>query len=198
MKVDRQLQDRLSDLELVSLVKRGDASAFATLSDRYMPVLLGRAGRYAGIVGVDVEDFLQEGMFALFRAVKGFNPEAEVRFSTYAVTCIHNSMTDAIRAHMKCKRHDGDVNIEDIDRQPHASFSAQLQQKPVEDILLEQEARSIRENQIKTLLSDFEQHVLKLYLSGHSYRHISLVLSSTVKSVDNALQRVRRKLRQTT
>lgn len=197
MKADRPAQETPTDLELVCRVNNGDTSAFSLLSDRYMPLLLKRAGRYAGLIGVDVEDFMQEGMFALFRAVKGYKPGASARFSTYALTCIHNSITDAVRAHMKISRRNSHICIEDIDENGLRAFSpVPLQQRPVEDMLLEKEADSQCARQIETLLSEFEQQVLKLYLSGYSYQQISEVLSTATKSVDNALQRVRRKLRQ--
>lgn len=186
----------MSDDELVLLVKDGDTSAFTVLSDRYLPALQNRAGRYANVAGIDVEDFLQEGLFALFRATKGFDPEAGARFSTYAITCINNSMTDAIKAHMKNLCRSSHLCIEDLDHHTlNEAMAANSQAHSVEDTYLDQEHSTLRALQIENLLSDFEQQVLKLYLRGLTYQEISVILSTATKAVDNALQRVRRKLR---
>lgn len=181
--------------ELVSLAKAGNARAFTALSDRYMPVLQSRAGRYSNIVGVDVEDFVQEGMLALYRAVMGYDGRGDTRFSTYAITCINNSMTTAIKNHMKVIQKGSSVNLDDLDELGLLRQMTQRHGQTMEDLYIELETSGRRAQQIETLLSDFERRVLKLYLSGHSYQRISNALSTTTKAVDNALQRVRRKLR---
>lgn len=185
-----------SEQELVELAKQEDAAAFAALSDRYMPVLQSRAGRYSNIVGVDTEDFVQEGMLALYRAVKGYDAATGIRFRTYAITCINNSMTSAIRTHMKDVHRGQSLNIDEIDEHSlHQQTSLHAGERMVEDIYFDRETSDHRARQIATLLSDFERQVLERYLSGQSYQHISHVLSTSTKAVDNALQRVRRKLR---
>jgi len=181
-----------SDHELVFQIQEGDHSAFSVLAQRYMPILQRRAARYSNIVGVDVEDFVQEGLLALFKAVKSYNLQAGIQFNTYAITCIHNSLVNAIRVHMKNLRQHA-VPLSDLDE--HRYQSAALREKPVEDVYLDMEASSLRARQMETLLSDFEQQVLKMYLSGHTYQQSANVLSTSTKAVDNALQRVRRKLR---
>lgn len=185
-----------SERELVRLAKEGDPTAFTLLSEQFMPVLHGRAGRYSNIVGVDTEDFVQEGMLALYRAVMGFDPETGIQFRTYAITCIHNSMASAIKTHMKNVAQRGGVHFDETDEQKlHQQTTLHVDGMLVEDIYIQMETNSFRMRQIEDLLSEFERHVLKLYLSGQSYQQIARVLSVTTKSVDNALQRVRRKLR---
>lgn len=186
----------LSDAELVLLAREGDAAAFSILSDRYMPVLKGSAGRYAGIVGVDIEDFMQEGMLALFRAVRGFNSRSGTQFSTYAITCINNSMSSAVKLHLRGSRQNSNMYIDEMDERFLANESTfPRQDKPVEDLYIDRETSLIRAQQIEKLLSAFEQRVLRLYLTGHTYQQIAHVLGTSTKSVDNALQRARRKLR---
>jgi len=182
--------EKPTDDELVSLVKKGDASAFVILSDRYMPALYNRASRYANVVGIDLEDFVQEGLLALFRAAKGFDPGLDARFGTFAITCINNSMSDSIKAFMRNARQHSHLNIDDLDENNLSSRTS-----PVEDSFLDQEASTLRAQRIENLLSVFEQQVLKHYLGGHSYQQISAILGTDTKAVDNALQRVRRKLR---
>lgn len=182
----------MTDGQLVLYIQQGDHSVFSLLSERYLPLVHRRAARYSNIVGVDVEDFVQEGLLALFKAAKGYDFRQGIQFNTYAVTCIHNSLASAIKAHMKNVRQ-GSVSWGDLEEQPFQK--AAYQDKPVEDIYLEMEASSLRTRQIETLLSNFEQQVLKMYLSGHPYHQIASILSTSTKAVDNALQRVRRKLR---
>ena len=184
------------DEDIVRLVRDGDAAAFPILLDRYLPVLRSRAWRYCSIAGADVEDFIQEGMFALFRAVRGYNNASGAGFGAYAVACINNSMSTAVKKHFKDSRHISPVCLYDLDEQNlYQQAPSDFRAKPVEDSYLDQEAIVLRARQIETLLSEFEQQVLRLYLNGHTYQKIAVVLSTTTKAVDNALQRVRRKLR---
>ncbi len=171
------------DKELVQKARAGSVSAFDELSERYMPTIKSRANRYAGVVGRDVEDFVQEGMLALFRAVKGFDENSGFKFKTYAVTCINHSMANAIKKRMKTA---AELPLDDDESQGSA---------PAEDFVIEQENEAQLLLQIRSLLSDFELKVLKLYLMGNSYREISASLGAGHKAVDNALQRIRRKLR---
>ena len=184
----------LLDKELVCLARSGDTSAFAVILERYLPVIKYRAGRYSNIAGVDLDDFVQEGMLALFRAVKNFDANAGIQFKTYAVTCINNSLTTAIKSHMKDFGRNAAISLDGIDGQALLDDSPQSGH-PVEDEFLEKEATQLRARQILDVLSPFEQQVLALYLEGFRYRQISAKLSSSDKSVDNALQRIRRKLR---
>lgn len=185
----------LTEIELVRLAKEDDSAAFSELYNQYMPILQRRAGRYSSIVGVDIEDFIQEGMLALYRAVKGYNPCAGIQFRTYAVTCINNSMASAIKNHMKTVHQRG-LQIDEVDEQQlHKQTTLRTGGMLVEDLYIQMETNSYLLRQIDSLLSDFERQVLKLYLGGQSYHKIAQVLSTTTKAVDNALQRVRRKLR---
>jgi RNA polymerase sporulation-specific sigma factor len=173
------------DSELAAAAKQGSDSAFQALLERYLPVIRSRANRYAAVVGQDVEDFIQEGMLALFRAVRGFDEASGFRFKTYAVTCINNSMASAIKKHMK--NFVAELPLEEND-------DSRDTMQP-EDMFIEQEDSAKLLWQIQSLLSDFERRVLKLYLRGNSYQEIGGALNAAPKAVDNALQRVRRKLR---
>ena len=180
-----------SDEELVLGAKSGGRGMFDLLSERYAPVLKIRAMRYSSVVGVDTEDFIQEGMLALFKAVKSFDAKAGVQFKTYAAACINNAMATAVKRHIKATEKTG-ASIDIIDEEKLAKNAATM---PAEDIYIEREHSALLAVQIKSLLSNFEWQVLKLYLRGHSYLQIAELLSTTTKAVDNALQRVRRKLR---
>ena len=185
----------LSDCELSTMIRQGDRAAFSVLSERYMPLLSGRAARYAGVYGSDQEDFVQEGLIALYRAAMTFDP-AKAKFSTYASTCIDNALTDAVRRMMRASPKNMVLYLDDIGesllhREASASHAALLP----EDAYARGEQSLSRMQQIAYLLSDYEREVLRLYLKGYTYQQISSATSASLKAVDNALQRVRRKLR---
>lgn len=185
-----------SDGELASMVRGGDSDAFSALSSRYMPAMRSGAGRCAKLCGADTEDFMQDALMALFRAAKGYDPTAGTMFSTYAISSINNAMTAGLKRYLRNARRHAGVNIDDIDEwQLQSRFRKDIPIKPVEDMYLDGEDIKQRELQIETLLSNFERRVLRLYLAGYSYRQISELLLISTKAVDNALQRVRRKLR---
>jgi RNA polymerase sporulation-specific sigma factor len=174
------------DSELAAAAKQGLDSAFQALLERYLPVIRSRANRYAAVVGQDVEDFIQEGMLALVRAVRGFDEASGFLFKTYAVTCINNSMASAIKKHMR--NFVAELPLEET------GDDARDTMQP-EDMFIEQEDSAKLLWQIQSLLSDFEREVLRHYLRGQSYQEIGVALAAAPKAVDNALQRVRRKLR---
>ena len=184
-----------SDEELVLIAKSGCDNAFDLLFERYAHVLKMRAMRYSKVVKSDTEDFVQEGMLALFRAVKSFDVNLGTQFKTYAAACINNSMASAVKKHLKTTEKTG-VSIDFIGEEKLAENSPSSSAvMPAEDIYIEREHSELLALQINSLLSNFERQVLKFYLRGYSYLQIAELLSTTTKAVDNALQRVRRKLR---
>jgi RNA polymerase sporulation-specific sigma factor len=190
---NQSLRDDRCDGELAALVKNGDPDAFDALVGRYMPVLQAGAGKYAGVYGMDRDDLIQEGMITLFRAVKNYDRTTGNKFSTYAITCINNSMNTAIRKHL---RNSQSIAHVEIGEKEEMQFIQSVENEDqVGDIYSSMETAKNREVKIETLLSDFERRVLKLYLQGYSYRQSSEILSASTKAIDNALQRVRRKLR---
>ena len=191
--LDSTLRDNSSDVELVALIKNGNTDAFDALVNRYMSVLQACAAKYSGAYGAVREDLLQEGMITLFRAVKNYRAESGNQFNTYAITCIQNSMVSFLKKHLKNLR--SDVNIDEIDElELHLAFSGSYCDQ-VGDTYLDMEKSSLRRLKIQTLLSDFERRVLRLYLQGYTYEQSSEFLNASTKAIDNALQRVRRKLR---
>lgn len=181
MKADRHQLDALEDGELAILVQQGNPDAFQVLSARYSSVLNGRASRYSGAAETEWDDFLQEGLLALYRAAKGYLPGGQAKFSTYAITCINNALHTALKRHLRQQRQKSFLPLEQINLAGA-------------DVMQAGETTDFLADQIKTRLSAFERSVLRLYLSGLSYRQIAQVLSTSTKPVDNALQRVRRKL----
>ena len=159
-----------SDEQLVARAKDGDDEALTALIQRYAPFVRMRAGAY-GVKELDADDLYQEGMIALLTAVRNYCAGLNSSFRTFASVCINNKLNSALRAHMREKN------------------------APMRGYLSLSEQTDARNRRIETLLSLFERQVLKLYLSSYSYEEMSKQLGSSTKAVDNALQRVRRKLR---
>ena len=169
----------------LTLAKCGDEAALAALIARFMPFIRVMAKRAAG-PGFDFEDAVQEGYIGLFFAVKTYSVEKGATFSTYANTCIRNAVLGAVRSARR-KKHA--LLSDAISLHEEASVPG-----PEEaTILKEQYREAVRD--INTKLSGFEKDALLLSLNGQSYTQIAQALSRTPKAVDNALVRVRRKLK---
>jgi RNA polymerase sporulation-specific sigma factor len=133
-------------------------------------------------------------MLALFKAVKGFDKKVGAQFKTYAGTCVSNAMASAVKKNLKAVQKSS-VSIEFIDEERLAESVSAATVMAAEDVYIERERSALLAKQIQAMLSGFERQVLMLYLRGHSYVQIADLLFTTTKAVDNALQRVRRKLR---
>lgn len=176
---------------LAALAGSGDRLATAELVARYLPLVRHKAAGYR-LPGMEPDDIVQEGLMGLVKAIRLYSPQRS-SFPTFASLCIATSMATAAKAALSQKSFplrnylplpDDDAPIGEHDRQGSP-----------EQHLVEREQVAELYRRIDTVLSLFEQQALKLYLSGHSYTDISTSMCTTTKAVDNALQRVRRKLR---
>ena len=182
------------DQALVQRAKNGDTDALAQLITRFLPLIKNRAARYS-FVGLEQDDFVQEGLIGLFTAVKNYDAGRSASFRTYANLCIYSRMVSCLND-LLSKKHlplNDYLPIDSLNTSNQEILS-QGESDPLEMYLRREEAQ-IRQEKIKTLLSGLEQETLTLYLSGHSYEEMAKLLHCTTKAVDNALQRVRRKLR---
>ena len=187
----------LSDTELQSLAVQGDRAAEETLASRYLRLVLVCA-RPLFLVGGDSEDLAQEGTIGLISAIRQFSPDNGASFKTFAEHCIRMRLYSAIKSASRLKHfplNDG-VSLEQLSEDPHARTSAfpdDFRRSP-EDLVLARESKEELYNAFICCLSKFEIKVLKLYLEGLSYHDIAAKLGKEAKSVDNAVQRIRRKL----
>lgn len=181
-----------TDEQAASLAQEGDGDAAALLIDRYLPVV-GRQARAICPQGMEWEDLLQEGLIGLLYAVGRYDSGREASFKTFASRCALNQMLSAIEAQGREKRapKQSAIPLEEEGRIPQGLPT----QGDPEEIFIQRENLSRWKEQLSTLLSPFEQVALKQYLSGYSYQEIARSSHSSTKAVDNALQRVRRKLR---
>lgn len=183
-------ENELSDEELVKLAKEGDSEATSALITRMVPVIKNKVSLYKdGWPGHD--DLFQEGMLGLISAVKSFDFSKEASFKTYAGICIGNKIASAMRKVSGKKQipQSQFVSLQDDDLPlPEPRLNP-------EEMIIEKETAETIKAAFSKLLSPFEHDVLRHYLDGLSYEEISTLLGSNEKAVDNALQRVRRKLK---
>ena len=185
--MQKEYYEGLSDDELIALSRDKDDRATETLMSRYKGLVRSRA-RSMFILGGDSEDLIQEGMLGLLKAVRDYSPDRGASFRTFAHICVRNSMISAVKT--AAGKHHVPLN----DSVP---FETLLFDRNDQLAVSDPETRFInreRLDQFYSKLSSFEAKVLDLYLSGLSYLEISEQVNRSVKSVDNAVQRIRRKL----
>ncbi len=179
----------LTDEELVRIYLNGEQKAFTSLAVRYVLMIANRAaGLYSS--HIEKDDLFQEGLLGLHNAVCHFDPDGSASFRTYASVCIRNKMLSAVRYSNsdKNKINNGTSSLDDVPDVPLPSDC-----EP-ENAVIIKESRILLENRIRKSLSQTENSVLQLYLSGLTYEQISHKLGISRKSCDNAMHRVRTKL----
>lgn len=182
-----------SDEELAVRARQGDAAAETLLLEKYKPLVRSRA-RELFLAGGDREDLIQEGMLGLLKAVRSYDPKREASFGTYARLVVSRQIYSALAAAQRQKHQalNQSVSMEEIEEQQDR-LALGTSDSP-EAILLDLEnARELRE-MIFAALSPMEKKVLALYLEGYDYLQIAARMERPVKSIDNALQRIRGKV----
>lgn len=183
----------LTDLELVSLVKENNAEAFVELTSRYLNLIRAKAAPFH-TTAMDADDLCQEGLMGLLSAALTFEEKGPASFKTYAGVCISNRIITAYRtaASQKNLPLNNFVSLNDDVSGLH--FTSDQVINP-ETLLIDRENLQIVKSRIERTLSKMEQQVLSLYLGGCSYQEIAARLNISVKAADNAIQRIRRKLK---
>ncbi len=183
--------ERLSDEELCQALQSGNADAEEILVHRYSRMVRSCTHPYF-LAGGDSEDLLQECMFGLVKAMREFRPDREAGFQTFAEVCIRRRLYSVIRASLAGKHsplnESVPLNAFLLDAQP------QYSQLDPEDLLIDREKAAALLNRVRSQLSDLEIRVLDLYLDGCSCGEIAATVGKPYKSVDNAVQRIRRKV----
>jgi RNA polymerase sporulation-specific sigma factor len=191
----------LSDEGLVARYREGDVVALETLLNKYRNFTRMKARSYF-LIGADKDDIVQEGMIGLYKAIRDFNADRLTSFRAFAEICITRQIITAIKTATRQKHiplnsyvslskplaadDDQDRSLADVLHTAHVTDPAEL-------LISSEEMRSIKMC-FNEILSDFEADVLHLYVEGKSYQEISEHLGRHVKSVDNALQRIKRKV----
>ena len=186
----------LDDLKLQKLAASGDREAEEALAERYLR-LVRICARPLFLVGGDSEDLIQEGTFGLLSAIRRFDPEDGTAFKTFAEHCIRMRLLSAIKSASRLKHfplNDG-ISLEQLSEDPSAEISAlpeSVRHDP-EELILAKESREELYEACSRCLSKYEIKVLDLYLEGLSYREIADRLCANARSIDNAVQRIRKK-----
>lgn len=197
-----QIYKNAKDEELVLMAQNGDDVAQEYLLDKYKSLVRAKSRAYF-LIGADSEDIIQEGMIGLYKAVRDYNEEKNASFRSFAELCVNRQMITAIKAATRQKHQPLNSYIslnkpvyEEESEQTYMDFlqSSSGSLLNPEALLIGQENKSFLEDQMVKNLSSFETRVLVLYLQGRSYFEISRVLDKPEKSIDNALQRVKKKL----
>lgn len=191
---------KLEDEQIVELVHKGDSAALDFLITKYRNFVRAKARSYF-LIGADREDIIQEGMIGLYKAIRDFKEDKLTSFKAFAELCITRQMITAIKTATRQKHIplnsyvslDKPIYDEESDRTLMDVISGAKVMDP-EELIINQEKFDDIELKMGEILSDLERKVLSLYLEGRSYLEISEELNRHVKSIDNALQRVKRKL----
>ncbi|MBP3707448.1 MAG: RNA polymerase sporulation sigma factor SigH [Clostridia bacterium] len=188
------------DEDLINKIKSGDNDALEFLLNKYKEIVNMKVSRYF-IVGAEKEDIMQEGLIGLYKAIKGYDTEKQNSFRSFANLCIERQLITAIKSsnrqkHMPLNSYlslnmsayddaEEDTSIFEV-------FDANVIEDPLDTITKREYYKSV-ENVIEKSLSPFERQVLTELVNGNSYTVIAEKLDSPVKSVDNAIQRIRKK-----
>ncbi|MGC5327809.1 RNA polymerase sporulation sigma factor SigH [Brevibacillus sp. SYSU BS000544] len=192
--------DLMSDEEVVDLVRDNDAEALEYLINKYKNFVRAKARSYF-LIGADREDIVQEGMIGLYKSIRDFRGDKLTSFKAFAELCITRQIITAIKTATRQKHIplnsyvslDKPIYDEDSDRTLLDVICGTKVTDP-EELFINREEFDDIEGKMSEILSDLERQVLMLYLDGRSYQQIAVDLKRHVKSIDNALQRVKRKL----
>ncbi|WP_300279026.1 RNA polymerase sporulation sigma factor SigH [Peptacetobacter sp.] len=188
------------EYEIVKRAASGDRIALEYIMSKYKNFVRVKAKSYF-LIGADKDDILQEGMIGLYKAIRDFDESKAHSFKAFAEVCITRQIITAIKTATRQKHIPLNTYVslskpiydEESERTLLDIITANIVTNPEELIISKEELKNI-ENKINSLLSSLEQEVLGLYLNGKSYQEIADIIGKEPKSIDNALQRVKRKL----
>lgn len=192
----------IEDEELINQVKNGDKNALEYLISKYKEMVESKVNKYF-IIGAEKEDIVQEGLIGLYKAIKDYKVDKQNSFKSFANLCIERQLITAIKSSNRQKHMPLNsylslnmpvYNNEDENNETELLeiFNSNVVEDPL-DTITKREYYSDVESVIDTSLSSFEKKVLNRYVQGESYVQIAEKLDAPVKSVDNAIQRIRKK-----
>ena len=192
-----------TDGELIDRLRRGEESIMDYICDKYKNLVRSKA-KSMFILGADNEDLIQEGMIGLFKAVRDFDSGRDASFYTFAELCISRQMYTAVQASKRQKHFplntyvsldSGNATLDEQEGLHLTELLADRAELSPEEVFLDKERVAYLEEAIDRELSDFERQVLDLYMTGMSYTQIARVLGRDEKATDNALQRLKAKIK---
>ena len=186
--------DNISDEELIARLRDGETIIEDYLMETYKGLVRQKA-RAMFLIGGDTDDLIQEGMIGLFKAVRDFQPGREATFATFARMCIDRQIYSAIQNSNR-QKHLPLNSYVSLNQEDESSPIWELSVENPEEIIIDQETTRDLQQKISDYLSPMENKVLDLYLKGEGYVEIGRILGKSPKSIDNALQRIRAKIRE--
>ena len=191
--------NKLSDEEIIKIIRNGDKNALDYIINKYKDIVSIKVSKYF-IIGAEKDDIIQEGLIGLYKAIRSFDIEKENSFKTFANLCIERQLITAIKTsnrqkHMPLNSYLS-LNMSAYEDEEAETiidvFESNLAEDPLDTITKKEYYLSV-ESAIDKSLSDFEKKVLNRFAKGESYVQIAEKLNTPVKSIDNAIQRIRKK-----
>ena len=191
----------LTDEEIISQIRQGNEQALTYLLNKYKNLVQNKVSRYF-IIGAEKEDIIQEGMIGLYKAIKNYDTEKQNTFKTFANMCIERQLITAIKTSNRQKHiplnscvslnvsaytNEDDNNIQLIE-----IYDDKTVEDPLDTMMKKEYYKEIQ-NALDNSLSDFERKVLDRFIKGESYETIARKVDAPVKSVDNAIQKKKKK-----
>ena len=188
--------DKIKDEELIFRFKQGETEILDYLMEKYKNMVRKKA-RAMFLIGGDNDDLIQEGMIGLFKAVRDYQPEKEASFQTFARICVDRQIYNAIQNSNRQKHQplNSYISFSQEDGENEEHLPDMWVENP-ESIIIDQENVRDLEQEITCTLSPMENQVLDYYLDGNGYTEIAKIMGKTPKSIDNALQRIRGKIKE--
>lgn len=189
----------MTDDELIEMAQSGDNKALETVLVRYQPLVYKKSRPYY-LAGGDDDDVIQEGLIGLYKAVMSFDKSKFPLFNVFAGVCIERRILSAVKKASRLKHNPLNtyVSLNDTDRWGEFELNSTSVEGTdninPENIFIEREKVSGLEGRINSVLSTFEMQVLLSQINGHSYKETAQILGRDVKAVDNAMQRIKKKL----
>lgn len=193
---------QMKDEDLIEEIKAGDKLALEHLINRYKNLVNIKVSKYY-MIGAEREDIMQEGLIGLYKAIKSYQPDKQNSFKSFANICVERQLITAIKSSNRQKHMPLNSYIslnkdayENEDDNGNTNLEQILDKNAIEDpldMITKKEYYQTVENTIDKSLSSFEKKVLNCYMQGESYVQIAEKLDAPVKSIDNAIQRIRKK-----
>ena len=190
--------EAFSDEELIEKLRQGENDITDYILEKYKPLVRKKTNAMY-LIGGETEDLIQEGMIGLFKAIRDYRPDKDASFYHFAELCINRQLYSALEASNRKKHQPLNSYISLSDQDNQGAVAAELlvdQERGPEQMVIEQELWEEYNKRLEQNLSKMENKVLQYYLDGNHYIQIAEIMGKSPKSIDNALQRIRQKIRQ--
>ncbi len=190
--------EAFSDEELIEKLRQGEKDITDYILEKYKPLVRKKTNAMY-LIGGETEDLIQEGMIGLFKAIRDYRSDKDASFYHFAELCINRQLYSALEASNRKKHQPLNSYISLSDQKQQSAVAAEFlvdQERTPEQMVIEQELWEEYKRRLEQNLSKMERKVLQYYLDGNHYIQIAEIMGKSPKSIDNALQRIRQKIRQ--